>query len=258
MNVTMKKIFALLLALVAVFCFASCSSEPQAEPVINETPADLTEKAEPETAPEQLSSDLPSENSYSVSLDQVERMIALVSPFNIAPQPFSDVSELTDETMVFASAILKNELFEMNDDGFSATLMLRDLTDGVSVLFGVDAALSEDFMSKDYSPYTIDAENETIVRQFATSGMQGYFFPYAVIGTNEEFKLFMIDLTDPLFFNDVGNQELLMTETEITFDMIEDIYTDMQCNVYTIKTNGSAYYLAGFEYINYKEREMYY
>ncbi len=243
-----------------ILIVSGCALEdsPQSEAVSSSVKAEIEAKIDPVAeATESLVTALPEQSGYSVDLETLDKFISLVTPFNIAPSPFFDSSELSDETMVFASAILKNALFEDMDDGISASLSFADLEDGVSAIFGPEAKLSDEFETKEYSPYILDVENEVIIRQYATSGMAGYFFPYAVDGYQDVYKLYLIDLTDPLFFNDMENQELLMTGGEVTFDMIEDIYTEMQCNVYTIKPNGTGYYIAEFEYINFKEKQLY-
>lgn len=190
---------------------------------------------------------------FDISQGETDNIVKFVSPFNTHPQEFEDAAELSDETMIFTAATALDSEFIADDFSESSTVSLDMLNLKIREFFGPNAALSEDYMKKDYSPYIIDENSGHIVREsYGTIG--GFYLPYAVIANENEYTLYLIDLMDPLFFSDEENQIRLHEGEKIELDEIMEISPNLQYNIYTLKKDENGrIFLSAFEYENFKD-----
>ena len=190
---------------------------------------------------------------YDLPDDQLERYISFVTPFNVFPEPFSDVKELSDHTLIFTVAAAMQVEFIPAEDEMSSFIPLSRVESKIREYFGSEAALSENYSSKDYSPYAID-KGEGILIRYSAGGMGSFLCPLAAIEVDDGYELYLADLMDPLFFDDVENQERLFAGEKIGYNDIADIALQMQINVYNVREQDNGrLVLRGFRYINQKD-----
>lgn len=185
--------------------------------------------------------------------DLLQKYQNFVMPFNVMPEEFEDPGVLSDFTLIFTSAAAIQVEFIPSDDGISSRVPLSKIESRIREYFGPNAKLSDSYKDKDYSPYEIDSANGFLVQYF-TGNIGGFFLPYALIEVEGGCELWLIDLMDPLFFDDPDNQEYLLSGGTVSYDEIASIALQMQYNVYRIEqqSNGRLL-LAGFRYENYKD-----
>lgn len=186
---------------------------------------------------------------YDLPDNDVDRFVRFVSPFNILPMEFDDVSELTDETMLFTATAAAEIDFLPDLDGYSSKIEISRIEKKVGEYFGSGAVFSADYKNKDYSPYSI--EGDALVR-YAGGAVGQFFFPYALIEADDGYDLYLIDLMDPLFYDNRENQDRLDAGEEILYEDIREIALKMQFNVYHVVEANGRLTLKGFRYINGK------
>jgi len=175
-----------------------------------------------------------------------------VMPFNVMPEEFEDPGELSDFALIFTAAAAILVEFAPSEDGMSSSVPLSKIESRIREYFGGAAKLSEQYADRDYSPYEIDRQNGLLV-QYHAGTIGGFFFPYALIELEDGYELWLIDLMDPLFFDDPENQERLFSGDPVSYDEIADIAGDMQYNIYFIKEqNNGRLMLAGYRCENFK------
>jgi len=184
--------------------------------------------------------------------DVLKRYVSFVTPFNVMPEEFSSPSELSDFTLIFTAAAAIQVEFVPSDDGMSSAVELSKIESRIREYFGPDAKLSDSYAEKDYSPYEVDLQNARLIQYFA-GNIGGFFLPYALVEAEEGYELWLIDLMDPLFFNDSDNQNRLFSGQTVDYEEIKGIAAHMQYNIYNVveQSNGRLM-LRGFRYENYK------
>ncbi|NMA06994.1 MAG: hypothetical protein GX928_04705 [Ruminococcaceae bacterium] len=248
----MKRILTYLL-LTAIVLFAGCSPKPKGNESLKDyQPPTVDEEAEIPVGDDDTPYKIEDGPRFDISQGETDNLVRFVSPFNTHPQEFKDAAELSDETLIFTAVTALDSEFVVDDLSESSTVSLDMLNLKIRELFGSNAALSAEYMQKDYSPYVIDKESGQIVREsYGTIG--GFYLPYAVIGGEDEYTLYLIDLMDPLFFSDEENQRRLYEGEKIELDEIEEISSKLQYNIYTLrKDDNGKMFLAAFEYENFK------
>ena len=184
--------------------------------------------------------------------DMVKRYMNFVAPFNILPEPFESVADLSDQTLIFtAAAAIQVEFIPLEDD-MGSYVPLSKIRSRIKEFFGPEAKLSDNYLSSDISPYEFDAQNDLLIQYYAGS-IGGFFLPYALITIEGGYELWLIDLMDPLFFDKGDNQERLLKGETIEYSEIIDIALLMQYNIYRVseRDNGRLT-LTGFRYENKK------
>ena len=251
----MKKRIVLLLLVIFLFSFYGCKEKPKDTPK-EEIKDDIKEEILPEEEikeEETVLKEYTKEDGMRFDLpkDVVSRYQTFVIPFNISPEEFSDAKDLSDYTILFTAANALQVEFVLSIDGMTSSLPISRLESKIKEYFGPEAKLSDGYASKDYFPYSV--ENDEIV-QLSSGGLASFFFPYAFIDLEEGYELYLINLMDPLFFNDYDNQDRLFSGNTITYEEISDIALQLQFNIYHIveQPNGRLM-LKGFRYENKKD-----
>ena len=256
-----KKITAISLAILCIVSLSSCIDFQRLVEQPQEVPVELKhEGTENEKPTETIPEDIPKTGytkeqgvKFELPLDQVERYRLFILPFNYCAVEFSSLEKLNDYTLVYTAAAALHAEFELSIDGTYSILELTKLEAKIKEYFGAEACLSESFASKEYFPYQVDTANSQLI-QYSTGGIASFFFPWAIIEMDEGYELYLIDLMDPLFFDDPNNQEKLFNDDEILLKDIEAFALQMQFNIYHIveQPNGRLM-LKGFRYENKKD-----
>lgn len=193
---------------------------------------------------------------FAVNAVQVIKLRELAAYFNVYPEEFTDASQLSDYCIFFTAATA------CAADDISGTEMqngisLDTLYDKIDEYFGGKASLSDSWYNLDYSPYTVDMD-AGVIKSVPTGSSGSYYYPYKVLETGEDtYELWLIDLMDPLYYDDEENKTLVDSGSLPGWADIKDIAGSMQTNIYTFTVGENGYYLSGFRYLNYKNIDHY-
>ncbi|MEA4911726.1 MAG: hypothetical protein VB092_03805 [Oscillospiraceae bacterium] len=199
----------------------------------------------------------PTAPTFAVPDNVVQQFVTLVRPFNTCPQAFTDPAQLNDFTLFFAAAGYLDGSFIASGDNYTYSISLDKFPAAIRTLFGDGAALSDDYRSNSYEPYAIDGDT---VYKYGTGGLYFPFYTFAVVPLEEGYELWLLDLMDENVMNDPSLSQLVEfgEADSITWSMLEPFWSDMQTNVYTLKSGADGnYYIAGFRYENFKNVEHY-
>ena len=192
---------------------------------------------------------------YDVNSIQINKMLDIVKPFNVYPEEFEDASTLSDYCIFFTVTEACNMRFGTDELTGVEKLPISEFTREVDKYFGGKASMSKDWKANDYTPYVIDRESDCITRN-STGSVGSYYYTYKVIDQgNGTYELWLLDLMDPLFYDDIENRDKLDKGQEILWEDVDAIADQMTTNVYTLTIGDEGYFLSGFRYINYKEIE---
>ncbi|MEG1558153.1 MAG: hypothetical protein RR058_07495 [Oscillospiraceae bacterium] len=262
----MKRFTCSLLIAALLLSLISCGKSEQAEQPQPPPPAQTGGKEE---KPDDKENDKPQnvgdyfepqKPTFCVPDNVVDTFVKLVEPFNTFPVEFTDAAKLSDEALFFAAAGSMGSAFLPGADG-SYSIGLSDLESVIHTLFGSNAKFSDGYKTKDYSPYTVDAE-KGMVYKYGAGSVQNFLFKLAVIETKDKkgYELWLVDLMDPAFVDIAQYKQMLMDGSlgSVTWEQVKGYCAGMQTNIYTIKKNDDgSYYLAGFRYKNFKNIEHY-
>ncbi len=252
----MKKWFAFLLAVLVLISLVSCKKEedsketsPEKTQITEETSTDGedSEKTENKPGGTYKISDGP---RFDLPDTDVKRFQTFVTPFNVMPLPFDNVAALTNQSMIFTAAAALKSQFVPSADGTYSSVPLSKVETKIRDYFGSDAALTDGYLDQDYSPYSIDGDQLVL---YSSGNIGGFFFPYALIKIEDGYELWLIDLMDPLFFDNTDNQDRLFSGEEISYSDIREIAPEMQYNIYHIREKDNRLTLVGFRFQNYKD-----
>ena len=254
----MKHYIAIVLIFIFLFSFAGCKKEPRSIIEYDNTNENISDNR-----PEETPIDIPEEpvlKEYSISdgmrfdlpNDYVDRFQSFIIPFYCCGEEFNNASELNDSTLLYTAAIALSTEFALSIDGMSATIPLTKLESKINQYFGGEAELSQEYYLKEYFPYVVDIDNDQLIR-YSSGGFAVFLFPYALVEVEEGYELYLIELMDPLFFDDSDNQEKLLSGETVEYSDIQDIALQMQFNIYRLveQSNGRLM-LKSFRYENKK------
>ena len=193
-------------------------------------------------------------NQLQCSYGDVKIMKNIAVCYSNCPQQFASSSELSAEAMFFAAAAYRSEEFTENPDGFTSSLPISELISGIQEIFGETVNLPEGWTSDDFSPYTVNVTDQTI-ETVASGTPATFFYTWAVTDEgNGTYKLYLLNLQDPLFSDNSENEELTAIGNGdiVSVDDVKDIASQMQTHVFTFTSSEGTLHLTGFEYINYK------
>ena len=256
----MKKLLIILAALMIAVSAAGCAREvrrtpkdddaaPPAETIIpDKNPEEEGDKADSKTEDDVITDRLPD--------NVVNRIENAIVCFTIAPQEFNDVSELRDDTMIYA-ALLRcgGEFIPVQGDEYTYTLPLERLPSAVKSVIGSDAALSDGYTSGNYYPFEISV-SEGLIYRYSESVEDDYFYTDSITELEEGvYEVRLINLRDPLFFD--VYEEYLLEGYPATEEMLADIRDRMFTYVYTVEDTGRGMIITSFRYLNYKDLDPY-
>ena len=256
----MKKLLIFFIIFIVAFSVAGCG-RTSGKPSESSEPAATDETQVPEGNPEEQGEEADSNPEDEVVTDRipdniVNRIENAIACFTIAPQEFSDVSELRDDTMIYAALLrCSGEFLPEEGDEYTYTLPLERLPSAVKAVFGSDAALSDGYLYGSYYPYEISSSDGLIYR-YSESIEDNYFYTDKITDLGDGFyEIRLINLRDPLFFDDY--EEYLLEGYPATEELIADIRDRMFTYVYTVQDTGHGMIITSFRYLNYKELDPY-
>lgn len=267
----MRRLISVLLLLVLSFSLASCGKDREYDQHYYNRPSETEPSGQQDPAPAADPDPLPApaedDNPYAEALDaefpscriecsyeELLEMKHLASVFSNAPEEFASPEQLSDSCKFFTAVSYLSDHFEMLDDGFTMGLPISEVTDTVPAVFGSGASFSPDWLSADYSPFMLDAENGMVLT-YGTGMPDTFLYTWAALAKEDgTYELWMLNLVDPLFSADEENALLVEAGNgdAVPIDLVENIARQMQTNVYTFSKGENGLCLTGFRYENYK------
>ena len=256
----MKKVLIILAALLIAAAASGCAREARRTPKGDDAPPPA-ETQIPDGASEEQGEKQDSGTGEDVITDRIpdnvmSRIENAIACFTVAPQEFTEVSELRDDTMIYAALLrCAGEFIPAEGDEYTFTLPLERLPSAVKAVFGNDAVLSDSYTSGNYYPFEISVTQGLIYR-YSESIEDDYFYTDSVTELEEGvYEVRLLNLRDPLFFD--VYEEYLLEGYPPTEEMLAEFRDRMFTYVYTVEDTGRGMIITSFRFLNYKDLNLY-
>ncbi len=252
----MKRITAIVLVFALALCLL-CGCGKYFFPEKEQTPSGGGQQEQPGQQPEQSGEGAeggeqqPETPPDILSDHQIEELCRAAACFTVAPQEFTDPSQLTDDAKLYA-ALLRgdSEFLSVAGDEYTYYLPYERLAGLVEEVFGRGVAIDGP-LTGNYYPYEIDLSAGRIYRHSESIDDIWFYTESATQTADGQYLLRLINLSDPLFLQKY--EDYLYEGREVTQEMIDEFGGQLFTYVYTLQQQDNGYIITAFSYENYKD-----